>query len=233
MKEQMREAFEKQRQLINLFERWKGYELPDLNSDNQFDKEWLHREWVAYQAGYQAALSAVPAQEPAPTMSQFASKADYEAAISKQPAPVTVTLTGHQLRCALALINPDGETDIDQLEDYLTFGIVTHYDDAGVIGRGMACWNDDTDGVLPLDDALFEPAKQEGKWISVDTKLPELGEKVIGIYDGSLCAFMRVCAEDDNWCWAIGRNDLYDEFFYDADDDYQITHWMPLPLNAI
>lgn len=52
-----REAFEAQRVLINLFERWKGYELPDLNSDNQFDKEWLHREWVAFQAGYQAALA--------------------------------------------------------------------------------------------------------------------------------------------------------------------------------
>jgi len=34
-----------------LFQEWKGYPLPPLNSDGNFDKDWLHREWVAFQAG--------------------------------------------------------------------------------------------------------------------------------------------------------------------------------------
>ena len=70
---------------------------------------------------------------------------------------------------------------------------------------------------------------QQSQWISVEERLPEMFQKVLGIYGGSLCAFMRIGGEDDEWCWAIGRNDLYDDFFYDADDDYQVTHWMPLP----
>lgn len=70
-------------------------------------------------------------------------------------------------------------------------------------------------------------SQQESQWISVEERLPEMAQKVFGIYDAGMCAFMRVRSEDDTWCWAIGRNDLYDDFFYDADDDYQVTHWMP------
>lgn len=70
----------------------------------------------------------------------------------------------------------------------------------------------------------------ESQWISVEERLPEMAQKVFGIYDAGMCAFMRVRSEDDTWRWAIGRNDLYDDFFYDVDDDYQVTHWMPLPL---
>jgi len=61
----------------------------------------------------------------------------------------TVTLSGHQLRAALDLIAPD--EDELQLEDELTFGIVQHQDDAGKVSIGICCWNDDTDGVMPLD----------------------------------------------------------------------------------
>lgn len=68
-------------------------------------------------------------------------------------------------------------------------------------------------------------------WISVDERLPALGEKVLGIYNDGICAFMRVCAGDDNWNWAIGRNNFYDDVFYDDDDDYQVTDWTPLPQN--
>jgi len=63
----------------------------------------------------------------------------------------TVTLNGHQLREALDFINPDGAGDPDQLDDDLTFGIVQYEDDEGKAKSGMCCWNDDTDGVLPLD----------------------------------------------------------------------------------
>jgi len=33
------------------FAAWKGYELPALNGEGHFDKDWLHREWRAFQAG--------------------------------------------------------------------------------------------------------------------------------------------------------------------------------------
>lgn len=35
---------------LSLFSAWKGYPLPELNADGQFDKEYLQREWVAWQA---------------------------------------------------------------------------------------------------------------------------------------------------------------------------------------
>lgn len=70
-------------------------------------------------------------------------------AASVQPA--TITLDGHQLRMALEFINPDGLADRDQLDNDLTFGVRQHRDDDGKVGTGMCCWNDDTDGVLPLD----------------------------------------------------------------------------------
>ncbi|PUA19622.1 hypothetical protein [Glaciimonas sp. PCH181] len=36
---------------LEKFRAWKGYPLPELNSDMQFDKEYLHRKWVAFLAG--------------------------------------------------------------------------------------------------------------------------------------------------------------------------------------
>lgn len=40
------------------FEAWKGYELPALNNHGQFHQDWLHREFVAFNAGKaRAALS--------------------------------------------------------------------------------------------------------------------------------------------------------------------------------
>lgn len=71
-----------------------------------------------------------------------------------QPASlltVTTTLTGHQLRMALDLINPGGPDERDELDDQLMFGIRQHCDDDGKVSTDMCCWNDDTDGVLPLD----------------------------------------------------------------------------------
>lgn len=51
-----------------LFEAWKGYPLPDFNSDGNFDKDWLHREWVAFKAGLaRAALAQRASSAPADT----------------------------------------------------------------------------------------------------------------------------------------------------------------------
>lgn len=66
-----------------------------------------------------------------------------------------ITLTARQLREALELINPDGLEGPDgemQQDNELTFGIKKHQGDNGKVSMGMCCWNDDTDGVLPLHD---------------------------------------------------------------------------------
>lgn len=63
----------------------------------------------------------------------------------------TVTLDGHQLREALDFLNPDGNDDTAQRDDWLTFGVRQHRDDDGKVSTGMCCWNEDSDGVLPLD----------------------------------------------------------------------------------
>lgn len=73
------------------------------------------------------------------------------AELAKIAASSTVTLDGHQLRMALDFINPDGLCDRDQLDNDLTFGVRQHQDDDGKVSTGMCCWNDDSDGVLPLD----------------------------------------------------------------------------------
>lgn len=69
----------------------------------------------------------------------------------------TITLSGHQLREALEFLNPDGDDDEDQRDNELIFGIVKHADDHGEMAVGMCCWNDDTDGVLPLDGHRAAP----------------------------------------------------------------------------
>ena len=74
----------------------------------------------------------------------------------------TVTLSGHQLREALDFINPDGDDDTEQREEALTFGIVKHKADDGAEAVGMCCWNDDTDGVLPLDGVPGTPGSEIG-----------------------------------------------------------------------
>lgn len=84
--------------------------------------------------------------------------------------------------------------------------------------------------LLEASQELRRAQAQQSQWISVEERLPEMFQKVLGIYGGSLCAFMRIGGEDAEWCWAICSGDMYDECYYDADDDYHVTHWMPLPL---
>lgn len=74
-----------------------------------------------------------------------------------QPSAATITLTGNELRQALDLINPDGPGDELQCCDELTFGVRQHRDDDNKVSTGMCCWNDDTDGVLPLTDEWIAP----------------------------------------------------------------------------
>jgi hypothetical protein len=44
-----------------LFQEWKAYPLPEFNADGNFDADWLHREWVAFQAGLKRRAAATSA----------------------------------------------------------------------------------------------------------------------------------------------------------------------------
>lgn len=117
-------------------------------------------------ADLRAALAAVPAQQPT----------------AEQPA--RITLTGHQLKEALELISPvgpDGAHDVNELENDLTFGMCHHRDDNGKEAFGMCCWNDDTDGVLPLDEdpvAVPRVGGEGGHDRQADERSMRIGEAV-------------------------------------------------------
>jgi hypothetical protein len=134
----------------------------DLTPVTTLTGEQLHKFYVEASGGVDEGLVAVANAAIAAHLERQAQAKDkhlpgWERGIA------TVTLTGHQLRAALDCINPDGDEDADQLDDWLTFGIVQHMGDDGTASAGMCCWNDDTDGVLPLDgEYTAAPASQEG-----------------------------------------------------------------------
>ena len=118
----------------------------------------------------------------------------FEKSISAAAAMrATVTLNGHQLREALDFINPDGPQDRDQLDDDLTFGVRQHKDDDGKISTGMCCWNDDTDGVLPLDGEPQQQATPASALVTkrgLTTLLKAAGAmRLVRCHDGSGEAF--------------------------------------------
>lgn len=90
-----------------------------------------------------AAAPTIPAQAPAAEV-----RAD--ALPGWERGIATVTMNGHQLREALEFINPGGDDEPDERDDELTFGVVQVKDDTGHVSTGLCCWNDDSDGVLPL-----------------------------------------------------------------------------------
>lgn len=82
----------------------------------------------------------------------------YRAPVQPVAVPdASITLTGHQLRMALDLINPGGHQEREELDDDLTFGVRQHSADDETVSIGLCCWNDDTDGVLPLDGEYEAP----------------------------------------------------------------------------
>ncbi|WEE38370.1 MULTISPECIES: DUF551 domain-containing protein [unclassified Acinetobacter] len=71
------------------------------------------------------------------------------------------------------------------------------------------------------------------KWISVNEQLPELGvpvmagSKSFGLGEFDWWFFERF-ADGDVWLWSrLNSSSLRGDF--ECDDDYHITHWMPLP----
>jgi len=74
-------------------------------------------------------------------------------------------------------------------------------------------------------------AVPEVEWIRVADQLPELGQLVLGWYDGTLAVFARDASGGEGWLWSIqtAARDLVAPWGLECDDDYAITHWMPLP----
>lgn len=74
------------------------------------------------------------------------------------------------------------------------------------------------------------------QWASVDERLPKYGVPVLvvscslGIKPTPIITAVLAC-EDDAWHWEEwqGVGALNDHTNYEWDDDYQYTHWQPLP----
>jgi hypothetical protein len=62
-------------------------------------------------------------------------------------------------------------------------------------------------------------------WISVEESLPEFGDNVLASVDGQLKIMCYSEFEGGVWCEVYDGLDGYGYF----DDEYNVTHWMPLP----
>lgn len=84
---------------------------------------------------------------------------------------------------------------------------------------------------LKVKIAVLESQAQqtESQWISVDERLPEMETPVVALVGKNVYALARV-DYDEGWLWAICGCDLSDIRDYEADDDYQPTHWMYLSI---
>ncbi len=77
------------------------------------------------------------------------------------------------------------------------------------------------------------------EWIRVEDRLPEIEVVVMVRYvsefdKSDIYAFGARCDDVDGWLWGVARTDINitkDAGWNDveADDDYPVTHWMPLP----
>lgn len=95
---------------------------------------------------------------------------------------------------------------------------------------GEACFfAGDRRSVLRFASAITTAAKV-AQWIRVEDRLPELGVLVLG-WDGALAVFTRDDAGEHGWLWARQTwcHNLGDPQGIECDDDYAVTHWMPLP----
>jgi hypothetical protein len=68
-------------------------------------------------------------------------------------------------------------------------------------------------------------------WIRTADQLPELGAFVLGWCEGALAVFCRDDLGEDGWIWARQLNawNLADPDGAECEDDYIVTHWMPIP----
>jgi hypothetical protein len=68
-------------------------------------------------------------------------------------------------------------------------------------------------------------------WINAAEKLPDENVNVLAVEDGKIkvMALCYIADDDNNMGWFWGQ--VYDSLDGDAyvDDEYNVTHWMPLP----
>ena len=78
----------------------------------------------------------------------------------------------------------------------------------------------------PDDAAEREAWKYEARWISVDERLPNVGETVVILDRGVIGIGRKANDDDDSLMWldieSVDRDGDYN-------DTYDVTHWMPLP----
>ncbi len=69
-------------------------------------------------------------------------------------------------------------------------------------------------------------------WVSIKDRLPEYDVPVLVVSkDYPKDVTCATLVYEDGWLWAqyAGYGCLSDNKCYEIDDDYQYTHWMPLP----
>jgi Protein of unknown function (DUF551) len=69
-------------------------------------------------------------------------------------------------------------------------------------------------------------------WISVDDQLPAIEVLVLGwTSEGALGVFSRASLDEDGWSWERQADfaDLANPAGLECDDEYEVTHWMPIP----
>ena len=95
---------------------------------------------------------------------------------------------------------------------------------SGVVQRIRAFCAEDYKAMI----AAAPPYPADTGWIPCSERLPDIATPVLALVGKNTYALARV-EYDEGWLWSIGGSDLSDVRNYEADDEYQPTHWMPLP----
>lgn len=74
----------------------------------------------------------------------------------------------------------------------------------------------------------------EYQWISVDVALPKENETVWICNNKTRYVNIGCLVYDEGWLWAVTNGTMYVEddkivAECELDDDYDVTHWMPMP----
>jgi hypothetical protein len=82
-------------------------------------------------------------------------------------------------------------------------------------------WMDDN-LILDVFNDVINIVKQHSDWISVDERLPELGERVLTFTASGIETLYRSQYDSDLFIW---ERDCCQDYWTDE----EVTHWQPLP----
>lgn len=113
----------------------------------------------------------------------------------------------------------------------IAFGIntpcaLTGDDDADSINDYKSVYRSMIKAAPPYPESNF--VESLDSWIPVSQRLPDIATPVLALVGKNTYALARIDYEE-GWLWSIGGSDLSDVRNYEADDDYQPTHWMYIP----